>query len=77
MATQFNVLMKVAEPQGTAREVTTHSIRLELQKAWGEGPTTLNEVKRNLFLAIFHDFNSMMYIGKKNSLGLFVDRTCS
>jgi hypothetical protein len=33
MATQFNVLMKVAEPQGTAREVTTHSIHLELQKA--------------------------------------------
>jgi hypothetical protein len=69
--------MKVADPQGTAREVTTHSIRLELQKAWGEGPATLNEVKRNLFLASFHDSNNMMYFWKKNNLRLFAERTCS
>jgi hypothetical protein len=28
VATQFNLLMKVVDPQGTAREITVHSIRL-------------------------------------------------
>jgi hypothetical protein len=28
VVTQFNLLMKVVDPQGTAREITVHSIRL-------------------------------------------------
>jgi hypothetical protein len=65
VATQFNLLMKVVDPQGTTREITVHSIRLELQKVWKEGCAALNEVQRNLFLASFYDSNSMMYVWKK------------
>lgn len=45
MTTRFNLFMKVADPLGTAREVTAHAVRLELQKVWKEGSAALNEVQ--------------------------------
>ncbi|CAD6219115.1 unnamed protein product [Miscanthus lutarioriparius] len=43
VATPYNLLLKVANPQGTAREIPIHAARLELQTAWGDSYKAVSE----------------------------------
>jgi hypothetical protein len=65
VATQYNLLLKVADPRGTARAIPIHAVRLELQTAWGDSYTAVSEVLRNLFLASFDNPATMMFVVKR------------
>ncbi|XP_066372029.1 uncharacterized protein [Miscanthus floridulus] len=66
VTTQYNLLLKVPDPQGTARAIPIHVVRLELQQiAWGDSYKAVNEVLTNLFLATFANPVSMIFVVKR------------
>ncbi|CAD6337677.1 unnamed protein product [Miscanthus lutarioriparius] len=65
VTTQYNLLLKVPDPQGTARAIPIHVVRLELQIAWGDSYKAVNEVLTNLFLATFANPVSMIFVVKR------------
>lgn len=67
VATQFNILMKVADPLRTARKILEHASWGELNIASKDSYGAVNEVFTNLFLATFHTSSSMMFVVKRQS----------
>ena len=67
LETDFNMLIKIKENQGSPRPLTIHQVSRDLRQTWGERYAAVSAIAANsgLFLATFHNGPDMMHIVRR------------